>query len=115
MQKSSEEISQEYGSDTIRNMETVSTVEGVLRSKKDSVTSADQNCKEMVNHPDHYNNHPSGVECIDVVEHFSFNIGNAMKYLWRSPYKGKQLEDLKKARWYIEREIEKLKKAGVCK
>ena len=60
---------------------------------------------EKVNHPKHYNSHPSGVECIDVVEHMSFNIGNAIKYLWRSDHKGAKVEDLEKARWYIVREI----------
>ena len=39
--------------------------------------------EERVNHPKHYNSHPSGVECIDVVEVLSFNVGNAIKYLWR--------------------------------
>ena len=58
-----------------------------------------------VNHPKHYNTHPSGVECIDIVEHFSFNVGNAIKYLWRSGLKGYELEDLHKARWYIDRAI----------
>jgi hypothetical protein len=61
--------------------------------------------KETVNHPDHYNNNPSGIECIDVVEHMSFNLGNAIKYLWRAGHKGNFVEDLKKAIWYIEREI----------
>lgn len=64
--------------------------------------------KEAVNHPDHYNDNPSGVECIDVVEHMSFNVGNAMKYLWRADHKGKTVEDLRKARWYIDREIKRL-------
>lgn len=64
---------------------------------------------DPVNRPDHYNSHPSGIECIQVTEHMSFNIGNAVKYLWR--YKGKNgLEDLKKARWYINREIDKMEK-----
>lgn len=62
---------------------------------------------EKVNHPAHYNAHPSGVECIDIVEHMSFNVGNAMKYLWRADEKGAPVEDLKKAVWYIQREIEK--------
>lgn len=62
---------------------------------------------ERVNHPAHYNAHPSGVECITVVEHMSFNVGNAIKYLWRADHKGAPLEDLKKAAWYIEREIQK--------
>lgn len=62
---------------------------------------------ESVNHPRHYNSHPSGIECIDVVEHMPFNIGNAVKYLWRCGLKGDEIEDLKKARWYVEREIQK--------
>lgn len=68
-------------------------------------------CKEdAVNHPRHYRSHPSGIECIDIVEHLPFNIGNAIKYLWRSDHKGAQLEDLKKARWYIDREIQRFEK-----
>jgi hypothetical protein len=66
--------------------------------------------KESVNHPSHYNNNPSGVECIDVVEHMTFNIGNAIKYLWRAGLKGDLVEDLKKARWYIDREIQRVEK-----
>ncbi|WP_231289872.1 DUF3310 domain-containing protein [Komagataeibacter europaeus] len=58
-----------------------------------------------VNHPRHYNAHPSGIECIQVVEHMSFNLGNALKYIWRADEKGNALEDLKKAEWYIKREI----------
>lgn len=67
---------------------------------------------ERVNHPDHYNSHPSGIECIDVVEHMTFNVGNAMKYLWRADHKGTSIEDLKKAAWYVAREIERLMKDG---
>ena len=63
---------------------------------------------DMVNHPPHYGSHPSGVDCIDVVEHFNFNVGNAIKYLWRYQKKGKPLEDLRKARWYVDREISRL-------
>ena len=64
-----------------------------------------------VNHPEHYNKHPSGAECIDIVEHMSFNVGNAMKYLWRADHKSPNpLTDLEKAKWYIERELQKLKK-----
>lgn len=65
---------------------------------------------DAVNHPPHYNGHPSGVECITVTEHMTFNAGNAMKYLWRHDLKG-GIEDLKKARWYIDREIERVEKA----
>ncbi len=61
---------------------------------------------DTVNNPKHYNLHPSGIECIQVVEHMSFNVGNAMKYLWRADHKN-GLEDLKKAAWYVNREIEK--------
>ena len=68
---------------------------------------------DAVNHPSHYTGHPSGVECIEITEHFNFCVGNAMKYLWRAGLKNDQLEDLKKARWYVDREIARLqKKAG---
>ena len=57
----------------------------------------------------------SGVECITVVEHMTFNVGNAMKYCWRAGLKtvlsSKHIEDLKKARWYLDREIERLEKS----
>lgn len=62
-----------------------------------------------VDHPSHYNSHPSGVECIQIVEWMSFNVGNAIKYLWRADEKGNPLEDLEKAAWYINREIERRK------
>lgn len=60
---------------------------------------------ERINHPRHYTSHPSGVECIDVVEHMPFNVGNAVKYLWRAGLKGDAVEDLRKAAWYIAREL----------
>lgn len=66
--------------------------------------------KDMVNHPPHYKAHPSGVECIQITEHYNFNIGNAIKYLWRADQKGAPIQDLEKAAWYINREIEKRKK-----
>lgn len=65
---------------------------------------------DSVNHPKHYNSHPSGVECIDIVEYFPFNVGNAIKYLWRAGMKGDALEDLKKARWYVDRAIAQLER-----
>lgn len=81
-----------------------------------------------VNHPTHYNSHPSGVECITITEHMNFNVGNAIKYLWRAGLKRLKMvgltaagageihnrhiemhiEDLKKAQWYIAREIQRL-------
>lgn len=57
--------------------------------------------------PTHYKGHPSGVECITITEHMGFNLGNAVKYIWRADLKGNAVEDLKKAAWYINREIEK--------
>jgi hypothetical protein len=67
---------------------------------------------DNVNHPPHYTSHPSGVECIQVTEHMGFNVGNAVKYLWRADLKGNAIEDLKKARWYIDREIERRTKGS---
>ncbi len=60
---------------------------------------------DPVNHPKHYTSHPSGIECIQITEHMSFNVGNAIKYLWRADEKGAPIQDLEKAKWYIEREI----------
>jgi hypothetical protein len=65
---------------------------------------------DSVNHPSHYTSHPSGIECIQVTEHMSFCVGNAVKYLWRADLKKNPLEDLQKAKWYIEREIQKRSK-----
>jgi len=65
-----------------------------------------------VNHPAHYNRHPSGIECIQVIEHMGFCLGNAMKYIWRADLKNDAIEDLQKAVWYINREIEKRQKGG---
>ena len=58
---------------------------------------------DMVNHPKHYTSDPSGVECIQVVRHRNYNIGNAIKYLWRAGLKNedKHIEDLKKAVFYL--------------
>jgi len=65
---------------------------------------------DTVNNPKHYTSHPSGVECIEITEHMSFNLGNAVKYVWRASLKGKEIEDLRKARWYIDREIKRITK-----
>jgi len=65
----------------------------------------------FVDHPKHYNSHPSGVECIDIIEYMTFNVGAAIKHLWRAGLKPgvDQEQDLHKAIWYIEREIERTK------
>ena len=64
---------------------------------------------EHVNHPAHYNSHPSGVECIEIIRHYVCDIANVMKYLWRAGLKteegmsdkDKEREDLHKAVWYL--------------
>lgn len=58
---------------------------------------------DVVNHPSHYTRLP--IEVIEITEHFSFTLGNVLKYVMRADHKGKPLEDLKKARWYLDREI----------
>jgi len=63
-----------------------------------------------VNRAKHYNVSPSGIECIEVVEHMNFCLGNAMKYIWRAGEKGDALQDLQKARYYIDREIKRITK-----
>ena len=68
---------------------------------------------DMVNNPPHYNNHPSGIEAITIIEYMPYNIGAAMKYLWRCDQKGSPDEDLMKAMWYIERELAKRAKDRV--
>lgn len=60
--------------------------------------------------PDHYRDHPTGIECIDIVEHMNFNRGAAIKYLWRAGKKDDIIQDLKKAKWFVEREIARLEK-----
>lgn len=60
--------------------------------------------------PDHYRQHPAGIECIQITEHMSFCLGNAVKYIWRAGLKGDAIEDLRKAAFYIDREIRRLSK-----
>lgn len=69
---------------------------------------------DPVNHPKHYTAHPSGVECIQITEHMGFNLGNAVKYIWRNGLKDQvpNHEDLRKAIWYINREIERIDRSA---
>ena len=75
---------------------------------------------DPVNHPAHYTKHPSGVECIEIAKWYDFCIGNCIKYIWRAGLKSesgmtdnaKKLEDLKKARWYLDKEIHDIE-AGI--
>lgn len=62
---------------------------------------------DPVNNPKHYTDHPSGVECIQITEHMNFNLGNAMKYIWRADLKNDAIEDLQKAAWYVNRELKR--------
>ena len=66
---------------------------------------------DPVNHPPHYTNHPSGVECIQITEHMNFCLGNAVKYIWRADLKDQGIQDLQKAVFYLNREIERRKAA----
>lgn len=66
---------------------------------------------DAVNHPAHYTQHPSQIECIQITEHMGFCLGNAIKYIWRADLKHDAIEDLRKAVWYIEREIERRTKS----
>ena len=64
---------------------------------------------DPVNHPDHYKSSKSGIECIQITEHMNFCLGNAVKYIWRAGLKSASpVEDLKKAVWYLNREIARL-------
>lgn len=73
---------------------------------------------DAVAHPAHYTSSPavcSGcgktIECIDVVQHMPFNLGSVVKYVWRHDLKDDAIEDLRKAVWYLEREIARREKA----
>ena len=68
---------------------------------------------DLVNSPPHYRSHPSGVECIEITQHMNFCLGNAMKYIWRAGLKSEDaVQDLRKAVWYLEQEIERLEVAN---
>ena len=84
--------------DAIRNQEYRVTVAADAKPSSDAIN------------PSHYRGHPSGVECIQITEHMNFTLGNAVKYIWRAAMKGQQIEDLKKARWYLDREIARLER-----
>lgn len=81
-------------------------------NKDKETTTGNDIDPEGINHPKHYNAHPSGVECIEVVRHMNFNLGNVVKYLWRAGLKDAEvpLKDLKKAAWYLQDEISRREK-----
>ena len=57
---------------------------------------------DMVKEPPHYNNHPSGIECIQITKHMNFCLGSAMKYIWRCDLKGNAIQDIDKAIEYLQ-------------
>jgi hypothetical protein len=71
--------------------------------------ATDWKVPDTVNNPPHYTSHPSGIECIQITEHMGFCLGNAVKYIWRADEKHKDngVEDIRKAIWYLNRELEK--------
>lgn len=71
-----------------------------------SEDEVNQSKYDAVEHPKHYNSHPSGIEAILIAEHMNFCLGNVLKYIFRADLKG-GIEDLKKAAWYLDREIER--------
>lgn len=62
---------------------------------------------DPVNHPKHYTSHPSGIEAIQITEHMGFNLGSCLKYIWRADLKNDAIEDLRKAAWFLDREIKR--------
>jgi len=86
--------------------------------KKDWGSPPELPAGDAVNHPSHYTSSPARcecgrtIECIDVVEHMGFCLGNVVKYLWRADNKGAPLQDLEKGLWYLKREIERRKRLG---
>jgi hypothetical protein len=76
-----------------------------IRPKARLASSTDFVKPDLINHPPHYT--AGGVETIDFIEakKLNYNLGNAVKYITRADHKGSRIEDLRKAKWYLEREI----------
>jgi len=89
--------------------ETMEQYRGEVKTTTGNVPAEGAN--PAVDHPAHYNQHPSGVECIDIVRWMGFNLGNVVKYLWRDGLKDTEVElqDLEKAAWYLNNEIQRRK------
>jgi DNA-binding transcriptional ArsR family regulator len=67
--------------------------------------SFDVKAFDAVHHPQHYNSHPSGVECVEYSELLPGNLSHVCVYVWRHADKEKPVEDLRKALWFLEREL----------
>lgn len=98
------------------NLELFSNTKGLIRAnnvfEKGIKLQTTTTPNPAVTHPTHYTGHPSGVECIQITEHMNFNLGNVIKYVWRADLKENALQDLEKAVFYLQREIEKRKSRG---
>lgn len=82
-----------------------------MKESQFTIRGAMAQTKDAIN-PDHYKAHPSGVECIAITQEFNFNVGNVIKYAWRAGLKSKDpIQDLEKAKRYIEFEIARLRKS----
>lgn len=89
-----------------------------MNQQRRGARPAQEPAHDEINHPAHYNSHPSGTEAIDVCEHLTFCVGNAVKYCWRAGLKVEENEDEKQARvrdlrkaiWYLNREVERLER-----
>ena len=95
--------------DSVDDMERMVVIGKKSKVSTSIIDMTDKTEVEMVNHPKHYNTHPSGVECIEITRHMGSNLGNVMKYVWGDE-KGKAIEDLEKAEFYLKDEIKKLKR-----
>ena len=102
--------SNNHGNVAIARYKIYDAMQNVLKEMLDKEEISTDN----VNHPEWYTKHPFGIECIDIAKYYDFCIGNAFKYLWRAGLKKdasledkqKEVEDLKKAIWYINKKIE---------
>ncbi len=106
------ERTQESKEEYLRRIATIGTEPASKSAEEKSYFERLEEKNDPIN-PQHYKQHPSSLECIQITRHFNFNLGNVIKYLWRCNSKndGKNyLEDLKKARWYLNDEINKIEK-----
>ena len=119
---------EEFGAATAAREKEIKIINDIIATRLAAVTPVVTNVHEIlnvgisdpapptsdaVNHPSHYNWHPSGVECITVSEAFPHNIAAAIEYLWRAHHKGALAQDLDKALWYIAREKDRCKRMGL--
>jgi hypothetical protein len=96
------------GQDYIDNLRSLAEGSPHNPDPVEETSSVSEGLHEDAINPSHYRKHPSGIECIEVTRHMNFNVGNAIKYLWRYMDKGDPVENLQKAQWYIDDEIRRL-------